>query len=152
MGRSTFYAHYLDKDDLLVSDFTRVLDALSQHIHQQGPAGRRTPPRLALFFEHVRAHHQLYKALVRGGGIDLLYKKGHERLRQNIEQHLVELLPVGQMPEVPLDFVADYMAAAALHLLTWWLDHDMPYTPAQMDALYNQLVLPGVWATLHLRE
>ena len=32
VGRSTFYAHYLDKEDLLVSDFTRVLDALSQHI------------------------------------------------------------------------------------------------------------------------
>jgi AcrR family transcriptional regulator len=29
VGRSTFYAHYLDKEDLLVGDFTRVLDALS---------------------------------------------------------------------------------------------------------------------------
>src|SRR5580765_1920865 len=29
IGRSTFYAHYLDKEDLLVSGFTRVLDILS---------------------------------------------------------------------------------------------------------------------------
>src|SRR5262245_45685271 len=126
VGRSTFYAHYLDKDDLLVSDFTRVLDALSQHMHAPEEADGRMPPRLALFFEHVRTHHQLYKALVRGGGIDLLYKRGHERLRQNIEQHLAALLPVGETPVVLLAFVADHMAAAALHMLTWWLDHDMP--------------------------
>ena len=34
VGRSTFYAHFLDKEDLLVSQLTRVLDALTQ---QNGP-------------------------------------------------------------------------------------------------------------------
>jgi AcrR family transcriptional regulator len=150
VGRSTFYAHYLDKDDLLVSDFARVLDALSQHMRQQEQADGRAPPSLALFFDHVRTHHQLYKALVQGGGIHLLYKKGHERLRSNIEQHLGELLPAGEPPTVPLPLVADYMAGAILNLLKWWLDHEMPYTPAQMDALFQQLVLPGVRATMHL--
>ncbi len=150
VGRSTFYAHYLDKDDLLVSDFTRVVDALSEHIRQQDD--RDAPPRLAPFFEHVRTHHQLYKALVRGGGIDLLYKKGHERMRQNIEQHLQELVPAGRTPALPLPFVADYIAGTILHLLKWWLEHDMPYTPAQMNALFNQLVMPGVQASLHLQE
>ena len=150
VGRSTFYAHYLDKDDLLVSDFTRVLDALSEHVRQQEPIDQRTPQLLALFFEQVGAHHHLYKALVRGGGIDLLYRKGHERLRRNIQQHLEELLPVGQTPAVPLPLVADYMAGVILTMLKWWLDHEMPYTPAQMDALFQQLVLPGVQATLHL--
>jgi AcrR family transcriptional regulator len=150
VGRSTFYAHYLDKDDLLTSDFTRVLDALSQHMRQQELADPAAMPSLALFFEHVQAHHQLYKALVRGGGIDLLYKKGHARLRQNIEQHLGELLPVGETPAVPLPLVADYLAGAILNLLKWWLEHEMPYTPEQMNRLFHQLVLPGVQATLHL--
>jgi AcrR family transcriptional regulator len=150
VGRSTFYAHYLDKDDLLVSDFTRVLDMLSDHMHQQEAGGQPAPPSLAFFFEHVQAHQHLYKALVRGGGIDLLYKKGHERLRQNIEQHLGEYVPQGETPAVPLALMADYLAGTILHLLKWWLDHETPYTPAQMDALFQQLVLPGVHTTLRL--
>ncbi len=141
VGRSTFYAHYLDKEDLLVSGFTQVLDALRQHMEQHQQGDWRTPPGLAFFFQHVQTHHQLYKALVRGGGIELLYKKGHERLRQNIEQHLVALVPAGQT-------LADYMAGAILTMLRWWLDNGMPYPPEQMDAMFQQLVLPGVQATL----
>ena len=150
VGRSTFYAHYLDKDDLLVSDFRRVLDSLNDHIHLQGAGAQPTPPVLTLFFEHVQEHHHLYIALVRGGGISLLYKQAHTQLCQMIERHLGAFVPVGQPPAVPLAFVADYLAGAILNLLTWWLDHAMPYTPEQMDALFHQLVLPGVQATLNL--
>jgi AcrR family transcriptional regulator len=150
VGRSTFYAHYLDKDDLLVSDFTRVLDVLRDHLHVQERASGRVSPSLMLFFEHVQTHHQLYKALVRGGGIDLLYKKGHERLRQNIEQHIAELLPASSTPAVPLPLVADYLAGTILNLLKWWLEHDMPYTPEQLDVMFQQLVLPGMHNVLHL--
>ncbi|HYN87660.1 MAG TPA: TetR/AcrR family transcriptional regulator [Ardenticatenaceae bacterium] len=150
VGRSTFYAHYLDKDDLLVSGFTRVLDALTQHIDRQERANESGMPGLTPFFEHVQAHRHLYKALVRGGGIDLLYKNGHERLRRNIEQHLRALVPAEQAPALPLPLVADYLAATIVHLVKWWLESETPYTPAQMDALFHQLVMPGVQATLHL--
>jgi AcrR family transcriptional regulator len=149
VGRSTFYAHYLDKEDLLVSEFTRVLDALVQHIDRGEREGQLAPPNLAPFFGHVQEHYPLYKALVRGGMMNLLYKKGHERLRQNIKQHLGAFIRPEHTPAVPLTLLADYTAGAVLMILTWWLDNEMPYTPEQMDAMFRQLVLPGVLATLH---
>jgi AcrR family transcriptional regulator len=146
VGRSTFYAHYFDKEDLLVSDLTRVLDALSQHLerHEAAPG----PPSLTLFFHHVQTHYQLYKALVRSGPIDLVYKKAQERLCRNIGRHLAIMAPAEQASAPLLPLVADYMAGSLLTMLKWWLDHDMPYTPEQMNALFYQLVLPGVQATL----
>lgn len=42
--------------------------------------------------------------------------------------------------------MADYLAGAILSMLTWWLDNNMPYSPEQMDALFKQLVRPGVEA------
>jgi AcrR family transcriptional regulator len=152
VGRSTFYAHYLDKEDLLISDFTRVLDALSHHIEQRGEENHDTPPGLALFFQHVQTHQRLYKALVRSGPIDLLYRKGHERLCHNIERHLVALVPPDRASPVLRSLVANSMAGTILTMLTWWLDHEMPYTPEQMDALFHQLVLPGVYATFGISD
>src|SRR5438046_3717676 len=61
IGRSTFYAHYLDKEDLLVSGFTRVLDTLSQHPQQLAGEAHQALPSLTRFFQHVQDHYQLYK-------------------------------------------------------------------------------------------
>jgi AcrR family transcriptional regulator len=150
VGRSTFYAHYDDKDDLLISDFTAVLDALSDRMRRppDDPDGR--PADLTPLFTHVQEHRQVYKALVRGGGIELLLRTGHARLRRNIERHLHELMPAGQPGAMPLPLIADYIAGAIVNILKWWLDHDLPYTPAELDALFAQLVLPGVQAVLQL--
>jgi AcrR family transcriptional regulator len=150
IGRSTFYAHYLDKEDLLVSGFMHVLDTLSAHPQELGGAEAQALPSLARFFQHVQDHHQLYTALVRGGGIDRLFKKSHQHMRRNIEQHLATLVPAGQVPAAPLPLVADYLSGAILSMLTWWLDNGMPYTPEQMDGLFQQLVRPGIGATLQM--
>lgn len=150
VGRSTFYAHYLDKEDLLVSEFTRVLDLLTRQIEPTGQAEPQRLLALAPFFEHVRGHQHLYRALLRGGAIELILKTSRERFRQQIEQRLRALLPSGQTPGAPPELVADYLAGAILSLLTWWMDNQMALPSEQMDALFHQLVLPGVRATLGL--
>ena len=50
---------------------------------------------------------------------------------------------------MPLPLIATYIAGAIMNMLIWWLDHDMPYSPEQMDTMFQQLVLPGVQRTLH---
>jgi Transcriptional regulator C-terminal region len=44
--------------------------------------------------------------------------------------------------------VSQYLAGAFLNLLKWWLETEMPYSPAQMDEMFQQLALPGVWAAV----
>jgi AcrR family transcriptional regulator len=148
VGRSTFYAHYLDKEDLLASGFARVLDEFSQPGEHLASEATLTPPDLTWFFSHVQDHRQLYVSLVRAGAIDRLFKKSHAHLRQNIEQYLGGLLPDGAEPALPLPLVADYMAGAILTMLTWWLANDLPYPPEAMSRMFHRLVLPGVSASL----
>jgi hypothetical protein len=42
--------------------------------------------------------------------------------------------------------VSEYLAGAFITLLKWWLAAGMPYPPEQMESIFQQLVLPGVWA------
>lgn len=40
----------------------------------------------------------------------------------------------------------------AFTLLQWWMENDIPLSPAQMDAYFHQLTFPGVRAVLQVEE
>ncbi len=145
VGRSTFYAHYQDKDDLLASNFQQIMESLGSRVEWRD--GRFIFP-VAPLFQHVQEHHHLYKALAWGGGFDVLLRAGQRQWRAQIEQYLTASLPQGRVPAVPLDAVTIYLAGALQTILLWWLDRKMPYSPERMDEMFQQLVMPGVDAAL----
>jgi AcrR family transcriptional regulator len=145
VGRSTFYAHYQDKDDLLASNFQQVMESLSRQIEWRD--GQFVFP-IAPLFRHVQEHHHLYKALAWGGGFDVLLRAGQLQWRAQIEMHLAALLPQGYAAAIPLDAVTTYLAGALQTLLLWWLERKMPCPPEHMDEMFQQLVMPGVNAIL----
>ena len=146
IGRSTFYAHYFDKADVLESIAQQMLADFSQQV-KPAEAKRGIVPSLALF-RHVRQQHRLFQVLLRGQGEEVLWKAGQAILSKTIEETLTTLCVGKQTPRVPLPVVAQYLAGAFLNLLKWWLEAEMPYPPEQMDAMFQQLALPGVWATV----
>jgi hypothetical protein len=56
------------------------------------------------------------------------------------------------LSSVPPAMVARYLAGAFLNLLKWWIEAEMPYSPERMDEIFQQLALPGVWATLERKS
>jgi AcrR family transcriptional regulator len=141
VGRSTFYAHYQDKDDLLASNFQQVMESLGQPLaYRDGQLTFHIAP----LFEHVEGHHHLYKALLWGGGMEVLMRAGQKQWSQQIEQYVEALLKDGRQPAVPIQVVAVYLAGSLQTLLLWWLEHKMPHTPERMDEMFQQLVMPGV--------
>jgi AcrR family transcriptional regulator len=140
IGRSTFYSHYQDKDDLFVSELDRVIEALSHHMPDQ----EEMPffPSLGLF-RHVGEQYVLYKALLWTPGIDLLIKHMQKSLSQRIEQGLQE----NKLEfEVPIPVMANFIAGSFLTLLKWWLENKMVYSPEQMDEIFKKLTLAGIEA------
>jgi AcrR family transcriptional regulator len=140
VGRSTFYAHYRDKDDLLVGELDRVVDVLSQHIPHDALTGNSLFPSLGLF-RHVGEQHELYKALIWGSGADLLFKHEQKSLSEKIQQSLKEST---KEFNIPLPILANFIAGSFLTLLKWWLDNKMIHSPEQMDEIFRKLTLPGI--------
>lgn len=144
VGRSTFYAHYRDKDDLLVGELDRVVDVLSQHIAHDVLEANSLFPSLGLF-RHVGEQHELYKALVWGKGADLLFKHEQKSLSEKIEQSLTMS---SKEFSVPTPILANYIAGSFLTLLKWWLDNKMIYAPEQMDEIFKKITQPGIEAAI----
>ena len=138
--RSTFYSHYVDKDELLVSQMDRVVDLLSQHVPQELPDGNTFFPSLGLF-QHIKEQWKLYKILVWGSGVDLLTRHLQKSLSEKIEQRLSE---GEQTYELPIPIIANFLSGSFLSLVRWWLDYKMIYSPEEMDEMFRKLALPGV--------
>lgn len=140
IGRSTFYSHYQDKDDLFVSELDRVIETLSHYM----PEREEMPffPSLGLF-RHVGEQVELYKALLWTPGIDLLIKHMQTSLSHRIEQGFQE----SKMEyRVPIPIMANFIAGSFLILLKWWLENKMVYSPEQMDEIFKKLTLAGMEA------
>ncbi|MDH5605777.1 MAG: TetR/AcrR family transcriptional regulator [Anaerolineae bacterium] len=147
VGRSTFYSHYLDKDDLLANSVEGLQVILSKQVaggnKNQGIAN--VLPSLALF-HHTKDGHALYKAVIGGGGIDLVVKGLREILMSYAVEQIKQITPEGTISHIPPQLIATYLTGALMELLMWWLDNGMPHSPEYMDEVYQKLAVPGILA------
>lgn len=151
VGRSTFYAHFRDKEDLLMGDWQRFLDALVQHFNWENvEEGRFAPVRE--FFYHLKDFHHFYRALVKSQKVERLFKVGLEYLNKLIDNKMTSLLSDKPAPAVPIPVLSNYLANEIFNLLKWWLDQNMPYPPEQMDEIFHKLVMPGFRSGLRENE
>ena len=146
IGRSTFYTHYYDKEDVLASITEQMIEMFSQQFSQRN-VEQIIVPSLELF-EHVQQHYRYFQAMLRGYAGEVLCEAAQTALSRNIEQALTTINADKPAPEIPWTLIAQYLAGAFLTLLRWWLNAEMPYSPERMEKIFQQLALPGIWSTV----
>jgi AcrR family transcriptional regulator len=141
VGRSTFYSHFRDKEDLFQKDWERFLGDFAQHIDwEKAGAGSFVP--VVYLFSHLKEFQPFYKGLVRSQKTDAVFKSGISYLSQKIESALITRLCGKPAPAIPIPILANYLASELFALLQWWLDSEMPYPPERMDEIFHELVTP----------
>lgn len=143
VSRSTFYAHYSDKDDLLMSDADEFFQALSMALSQHSDKSDRVFP-VREFFAHLSNVQPFFKALVKSGKYQENMELARGHFARGIERRLSELPRAQSIPPHELPAIAFTHAGALLSLLTWWLDRGMRESPAEMDELFHRMVWNGV--------
>lgn len=142
IGRSTFYAHFWDKDDLLASQLEQMLEALNCQIAEAPGDAAALFPSLGLF-QHVQEYYPRHSALLHGQVITLFHSTMRARLCEQVEERLRNMLPT-PASDMTITVTAQAVVGAFLALLQWWLEQELPLSPEEMDAYFRQLVLPGV--------
>ncbi|MGW4410827.1 TetR/AcrR family transcriptional regulator [Nonomuraea sp. NPDC004702] len=142
VGRSTFYAHFSGKQEVLLSN-------LAELAFLRRPPGGGAPGELFAFslpmFEHVREQERLVRALLgrRGGGP--VYARG-ERVVADLVR--ADLLAAGAREQAGLDLLVVCVVGAFMGLMRAWLDGVTAASPAELDAAFRAAVTPGVRAVL----
>jgi AcrR family transcriptional regulator len=154
LGRSTFYSHYRDKDELLVSGFEHLRQIFEEYDRQlphggnpERPAGAYPP--VLLFFQHAAEHHKLYKSILGSKqGAEIVQRYLYKMMSSRAGQHLKQLIPKGKKPAVPQEIILHYLVSSMIAILTWWINHDLPYSPEEIYEMFHRLTIPGINAGL----
>ncbi len=143
VSRSTFYSHYSDKDDLLMSDAEEFFEAISMALSAHGDKSDRVFP-VSEFFTHLSDVQPFFKALVKSGRYQENMELARGHFARGIERRLAELPRGKSIPPNQLPAIAFTHAGALLSLLSWWLDRGMRESPQEIDELFHRMVWNGL--------
>ena len=151
VGRSTFYTHYRDKDELLSSSIHEMLRGVYA---TEFPTSGKRHERIIRFslpvFENIHRHRQ--------AGAAGMGTRGRAIIHQHLRKVLAELIAddVGKplqgrrktAGQVPSDLLVQYLASTFVLVLDWWAQSDSPLSPKELDQLFRALTIPILSACL----
>ena len=148
VGRSTFYAHYVDKEDLLRSGLKNLSKQLISRQRAQSAKAGGSRDRAFGFsdalFEHAYSHRDTYRAIVgrRSGAVVMAEMRA---MLADLVRNELKVLPSGRLlTGVPKGALVQFVVGALMSILTWWLDESPKLPPAEADAIFRRLVVPAV--------
>ncbi len=144
VGRSTFYVHYRDKEDLFLSDVEDFCERFASALKRQGASAKRLLP-VQEFFEHIREVREFHAAIVRSGRVHDVLALARGFFARSIDERLqmagVEMQPVRRSAQ------AHALAGSFFSLLDWWIDKGMKADPKEMDELFHRMAWSGLQST-----
>jgi AcrR family transcriptional regulator len=148
VGRSTFYTHFADKDELLLSCIHDMLRPA-----QVAGWGRTTakPQEDIVWFslpilEHIERHRRTSQATMGLRG----RRAVHEHLQHAITELIEDEVRTALRPRsrtarhASPDLLVRWIASTFVLVLNWWVEGDNPLPAREADGLFRALIEPSL--------
>lgn len=149
LNRSTFYAHYQDKHDLLqqsVRDvFAELTDGLREFISPNRSKLSKAEKRVAMVkvFELVMENADFYRVILLIKGDLKFTSQLEEVFASMIASHVSQLDCEKNEEEIPMDLFYAYATSSIIGIIKWWIKSELKYSPSFMASKLEQLITEG---------
>ena len=150
VGRATFYAHFDNKDDLLISGFEGLRTSLKERQREALSRGGGVDERVFAFsyelFAHANDHRDVFRAMVGKQSGATVQRLLHKLLVDLVRDDVKTTVARAESTAVPAEALVQFIAGALFGLLMWWIDGKMRLSVAEVNALFRKLAIPALKA------
>jgi AcrR family transcriptional regulator len=150
VGRATFYAHFDNKEDLLVSRLEALRASLQARQRHALSQAARTDDRMFAYshemFVHVDEHRAVFRSMVGKRSGAVIQQLFHKMLVDLVREDIKGLMPRAASNSTPTEAVVQLVAGGLFGLVLWWVDGRMKLSIEEVDALFRRLAIPAVKA------
>ena len=155
VGRATFYAHFENKEDLLLAGFDELRASLRERQSTALSRGRSVEERVLAFspgiFAHANEHRGLFRAMVGKESGAVIQQVLHKMLADLVRADVKAVAASDGGASAPADALVQLVAGCLFGLLMWWLDDRVRMTVGEVDALFRRFTIPALNAVLRAR-
>jgi len=148
VGRSTFYMHFQDKDELLFCGFQYLQGFLESVQEVAATVPGKSYERIIGFslamFEHAHEYRRVNRALLGSNAEAVVRRRIHSVLAGIVWRELkleMQSRKRGNCPVSP-ELLAHFLVSTYVSVMTWWLNSKSPVSPKEIDVAYRYLVMP----------
>lgn len=153
VGRTTFYLHYSNKDELFMSCHEAIASGfhIPHSLSSQEMLASEAPPGMILAYRHLAEARAMLHPIFQGQESPLILREIRARSAQQIEDSLRTAFAEADSA-LPLDVLANYLAGAQIALVQWWLEKRRPHTPEVLAQTCHRLQRAAVRDAFGLRN
>jgi AcrR family transcriptional regulator len=150
VGRATFYAHFENKEDLLVSGLEGFRTAIKERQRRLLQEATGPDDRAFLFghdlFTHVDAHRDVFRAMVGKHSGAVVQRLVQKILVELVREDVKAVRSRGGGGTAPAEAAVQFIANGLWGLLAWWMDAKPRLSVDDVDALFRQLAMSSATA------
>ena len=148
VGRSTFYTHFENKDQLFRSMLTLLNERFEEgikHISEEDKKFEDNTTDMPLkVIQFVQQNHRLFRAMLGKSEHDSRRNPLDDYLFAATREHFKQMIQLQHSDPLRREMAAHYYTSAFIGALAWWLENDMVYSAEAFAQMLNQLTLPGL--------
>lgn len=147
INRSTFYAHFYDKYDLLEKT---IDDELLSFVKEVAPKNGEELTSINIpksFYlratQYIYQHAEFFKIMMGENGIPSFQQQFLQIIKRYMADHLEKFHPQPDEMRIPREFLISYVAHAYVGVISHWLESEMQYSTQYVAEKLANMTVKG---------